>query len=167
MHQMRLDSELLYSYGKYSSLIHKKLIPQKDANRSRWITQGSSCLPTFLFFYYWRRYHCYDCHTHSFVQVFKLLRILRVFRVGHQFSSPAIRQGIALILAVMCILYISASLINMSEVKLFFVPYASSLHSCEFVYILIRVTTLYPPSGHTLWESSLLFYCDHGYSRLW
>lgn len=49
------------------------------------------------------------------VQVFRLIRILRIFYVGRQFSSPAIRQGVILVLAVMCIVYISASLINMAE----------------------------------------------------
>ena len=49
------------------------------------------------------------------VQIFKLIRILRVFYVGRQFSSPAIRQGVILVLSVVCIIYISACLINMSE----------------------------------------------------
>ncbi len=49
------------------------------------------------------------------VQIFKLLRILRVFHVGRQFSSPAIRQLIILILAIISIVYVAACLINMAE----------------------------------------------------
>lgn len=58
------------------------------------------------------------------VQVFKLIRILRVFYVGRQFSSPAIRQFIVLVLAVLCIIYIFACLINMAEG----IPFGSAVY---------------------------------------
>jgi len=58
------------------------------------------------------------------VQIFKLIRILRVFNVGRQFSSPAIRQGVILVLAVVCIVYISACLINMAEG----IPFGSAVY---------------------------------------
>lgn len=58
------------------------------------------------------------------VQLFKLIRILRVFYVGRQFSSPAIRQFIILVLAVVCIIYISACLINMAEG----IPFGSAVY---------------------------------------
>lgn len=78
-----------------------------------------------------------------------------------QFSSPAIRQLIILILAIVCIIYISASLINMAEVNK-----KGETNTHAYPIYTVTPANIYTYTGRSFRYRCLLLRRHHGHCRL-